>query len=76
MGTIGLYACDTGTMRVVASSDNLNSRFVSAVHTSDVGAGKVGDEDIFELPVDPVDEDLQSEEISIIPFYSRVNSLM
>lgn len=47
---------------------------VPASHTSDVGAGEVGDKDVVEIaeaPVDPVHEDLRGKKVSVIPFELR-----
>lgn len=56
---------------VVSSNENIMPRFSSAVLTSDVPAGEVGESDIIETPVDPVDEDVQDEEVVVLSFDPR-----
>lgn len=67
----GSYAWDTRAVRVVRSADSTTTCSSPAPHTSDNRADEVGDEDIVEVSVDPVDEDLHEKEISALPFHPR-----
>lgn len=56
-------------MRVGASADNLALQSSSAAHTSGVGHGEMGDEDIAEMSVDLINEDLHGKKVSASLFW-------
>lgn len=67
----GSFACEKRAVRVVGNTNSITKRSSLTPHTSDVGAEKVGDEDMIEVSIDPVDEDLQGKEVSMHSFDPR-----
>lgn len=74
MLTSRFHAWAKRPMRVVGSADTLTPRSRPAVHVSYVGADEMLDEDIVQVPVNPVDRDFQGKEASAHPLGPQKNN--
>lgn len=66
--TSGFDVCDSRAMQVVGNADNNTLRSSPTAHSSDARASELSKEDLTEVLVDPMDEDLQGEEVLVFIF--------
>lgn len=67
----GWYAWDTQAMQVNGSANSITPRSSLTAYRSDVRARKMGNGDVVEIFVDPVDKDLHCKKVSVLPFDSQ-----
>lgn len=68
MCNIAFYTSGMRAVRVVLSANSNTLRPSFALHTSDVGASKIGNKNLVENPLGSYDDDLPGKELLAIPF--------